>query len=516
MAETYTDISNKAKGLVESAPQEAYDLYVQLLNDFNEEFSGWDAFNLMKVARKIHRTNFKLLVEVTERFKDENKVTGLFSWFVFDKYVKKKNHSEVLQNEVEISKMLTICPQKDMKSDDTYPCPVTISVFTLVDAHANNLFNARKIKELLGFVDKDKLSPNARTINTEKRGDIKLASDYEKYYANLTKALLKLEEYQECLDLCEEALNELENNFHYNNDLWFKMRIALCYEGLDDFEKGEQLFKELIESKAGGDKWFLYRDIAELYYEKEDYDKSYKYSIDSALLGNEPHFLINLYLLQARLLFKLGKVEEGKIYAQLIASILKEQEWNVKAEHSKIIKYYQVTVEDAEPVNKIHKKAKSIWLKEKYKDKAKLDGIVDVIHKNGKSGFIKSNEGETFFFGKRDLLKSVRRLDEILKAKVSFYEGDSNGKNKSANAVEVIELNKEKLDDLIGSKHDGVVTKVVDFGLFVGGLKNGKYGLVHAKKLPSDFEHQFTKGQKVTVEVTRITKKNELELKLII
>ena len=44
----------------------------------------------MKVARKIHRTNFKLLVEVTERFKDENKVTGLFSWFVFDKYVKKK------------------------------------------------------------------------------------------------------------------------------------------------------------------------------------------------------------------------------------------------------------------------------------------------------------------------------------------------------------------------------------------------------------------------------------------
>ena len=40
MAETYTDISNKAKGLVESAPQEAYDLYVQLLNDFNEEFFG--------------------------------------------------------------------------------------------------------------------------------------------------------------------------------------------------------------------------------------------------------------------------------------------------------------------------------------------------------------------------------------------------------------------------------------------------------------------------------------------
>lgn len=119
MAETHTDMSNKAKGLVESAPQEAYDLFVQLLNDYNEEFSSWDAFNLMKVARKIQRTNFKLLLKVTERFKEENKVTGLFSWFVFDKYVKKKNHSEVLQNEVEISKMLEICPQKDLKSDDT-------------------------------------------------------------------------------------------------------------------------------------------------------------------------------------------------------------------------------------------------------------------------------------------------------------------------------------------------------------------------------------------------------------
>ena len=91
----------------------------------------------------------------------------------------------------------------------------------------------------------------------------------------------------------------------------------------------------MLSSKAGNDKWFLYRDIAEVYFEQKDFLKAWKYAIDGAFYGNEPHFLIGLYLLQARILFKLERPLDGKILAELIATILKEQQWGDKASWEK-------------------------------------------------------------------------------------------------------------------------------------------------------------------------------------
>src|SRR5690606_31556691 len=101
------------------------------------------------------------------------------------------------------------------------------------------------------------------------------------------------------------------------NDLWFNMRIAIAEEKLGNFEKSEMLFKELLSSRAGSDKWFLYRDISEIYFEQKEYEKAWKYAIDAAYYGNEPHFLIGLYLLQTRILYKLDRSEDGKVLAEL-------------------------------------------------------------------------------------------------------------------------------------------------------------------------------------------------------
>ena len=176
-----------------------------------------------------------------------------------------------------------------MHEDSTYPCPTTISIFKLADAYADNQFNARSIKDLLETINYNLLSTDTRTLKTEKRGEIKLASDLEKYFALRTKALIKLKEFEACKELCEVALKSLKK-FHYNNDLWFKMRIAIAEEHLGNFEESEALFKNLLSSKAGSDKWFLYRNIGEIYFEKKDYKKAWKYLIDAAYFGNEPHF----------------------------------------------------------------------------------------------------------------------------------------------------------------------------------------------------------------------------------
>ena len=277
--ETKRDIADKARSLVTKNPDEAVKLYEELQGAFPDEFNSWDAFYAIKALRASQNPDKNWAKELASRFDDE-KVGNLYGWLIFDHCIKGKQKSQVLQNEPFILSLPELCPQKNRREDSTYPCPTTISIFRLADAHAENLFNAKKINVLLDTIDCNLLSTDAKTLDTAQRGEIELASDLEKYFALRTKALIKLEEYAACKELCEKALDTLKK-FHYNNDLWFKMRIAIAEEGLGNFEESESLFKDLLSSKAGSDKWFLYRDIAEVYFEHEDYKKAWKYSVDA-------------------------------------------------------------------------------------------------------------------------------------------------------------------------------------------------------------------------------------------
>src|SRR5690606_19782904 len=151
----------------------------------------------------------------------------------------------------------------------------------------------------------------------------------EKFFSLKTKALIKLEMYEECKELAELALQKL-NKFHTDNDLWFKMRIALSEEGLGNHEASEHQLSELLSSRAGSNKWFLYRDLAEVCFEKGENEKAWKYAVDATFHGNEPGFMIKLYMLQAKILYKLVRSDDGKLMAELIAAILKEEGWKEK------------------------------------------------------------------------------------------------------------------------------------------------------------------------------------------
>jgi tetratricopeptide (TPR) repeat protein len=383
------EITDEAKGLMNTDPDKSLELYLKVWDTYKDSFNDWDALFTFKAARASKVNQHNKLIDIAEQFKDDEKASGVFAWYLYDKFIKNKNKTELIVAEDEVRRMTNLCCQKDLFSDDSYPCPLTISVFNLVDAYSEGIFNAVKINEFLKMLNPSFLSRKVRKFNTEKRGEIEVASDLEKYYAYLTKALLKSGNFTQCLTACNTALEGLDT-FHYNNDLWFKMRIAISYEKTGEFTKSETLFKELLESKAGGDKWFLYRDIAELYFEQKEYKKAWKFAIDATFYGNEPHFLINLYLLQAKILFKLERVSEGKVLAILIAAILKEQGWNNKAEYTRLFKFFEIDLESVQPVKTCYRNAEKFWLENKYGDIPLTEGEVVFVHNNDALGKLKS------------------------------------------------------------------------------------------------------------------------------
>jgi hypothetical protein len=254
--ETKRDIEEKAKGLFVAKPDEALKLYRLLYENYSEEFNEWDAFFTIKTMRVSNNIDLDWAHELVLKFKNE-KVSNLYGWLIFDKCVKGQNKNGILSNDKHIQNLHLLSNQKNLQLDDTYPCPTTISILKLCDANAENLFNAKRINELLNCLDYNLLSKKSTTRETVERGDIEIASDFEKYFALKTKALFKLSEYTDCIQSCKIALDTI-SDFHYNNDLWFKMRIALSEDKLGNHELSETLLQELLSSRAGNDKWFLY------------------------------------------------------------------------------------------------------------------------------------------------------------------------------------------------------------------------------------------------------------------
>ena len=494
---------------METSPLDAVKLYIELYERFSAELNEWDAFFIINAFRKSGMFDATIINALTERFSENERVTGTYAWLIFDQFIKGKDKENLLYNQGHIGKMAEIVAQKDLQDDSSFPCPLTIAIFKLVDAHSEGIFHAKEIVFWLEKLDPGLLSQKVQTISTP-QGDKEIASDAEKYYALFSKALLKTSEYDRCKSVAQKALETI-SSFHYNNDLWFKMRIAICEEKSGDLEKSETLFQEILSTKAGSDKWFLYRDIADLYYEQKSYDKAWKYAVDAAHYGNEPHFLINLYLLQARILFKRGKSEQGKLLANLIAAILKEQGWTIKPAFKKLFEFYQLDVTEIKDVKTYHQQAKLFWKTERYSGKQVNSGSIIFIHRNGKFGKIKTTDNLIFNFHKRDVLKRPRYLEELLQAKVEFVEMKSYDGSRQAEQIKILSL--APLD----SKKDtysATITNIVEYGIFFK-VDRDRSGLLHRNAMPpalkNSFSDEFAVGEKVKVIINRVTDKG-LEL----
>ena len=127
--ETKRDIETKARALIDTSPADAIVLYERLWSEFNDQFNSWDAFNLLKAMRKNINVNSDILKGVIEKFKEEEKVSGLFSWYIFDKYIKKNDKNELIKNENIIRKSFEIAKQRNLSENHEFPCPLTIAVF---------------------------------------------------------------------------------------------------------------------------------------------------------------------------------------------------------------------------------------------------------------------------------------------------------------------------------------------------------------------------------------------------
>lgn len=327
-----------------------------------------------------------------------------YAWALYHLHIKNPSSEDELVKSCELISELLI--QED--TNKVKVCAYTTSMLKIINYFKDNAYECLKWLDML---NPKLLNSNPRSMNRDGRIS-KFYSDKEKWYSLKTKHLLDMGEYEETIKFADEALNELDE-FVNNSDIWFKWRIAIANKDLDNYDEALKYLEEIINSKND---WFILKELAEIYSLNGDYDLALKYAIDAALAKGDIKYKINLY----RLLDEI-----------FIAKDMDE-------DSDKIIKLIEA-IEDDENFVEIEKELKERWVEIKFNNQQRSYGTISNILGHGKAGFIKADDGESYYFSIYEIQGDKSKVKEG--DYVSFFLEESFDKKKNKKTWNAVNIN---------------------------------------------------------------------------
>lgn len=269
--------------------------------------------------------------------------------------------------------------------------------------------NWKLINDFCSQIDRESLSQECSIIQVERKGQTKemeLASDFENWYAYKTKALMKLGEWQECFDTSKEALEKIKS-FHYSNDVWFSRRIALSKKNLGNTEDTIKELETILKKKR---EWFIQKELAELYFEKNDLESAFKMAISAINNFGLLEFKVDLLFLLGKILKEQGILDLAFKHFSLSKLIRQEQEWKISQKIFEELTQFSDVEIPLSKIAELKNELKKYWngfnsnqvvksKSPKSNERNSVGEVVRILHDNerGKVGFIKSNENEHYF-----------------------------------------------------------------------------------------------------------------------
>lgn len=397
--DTKKDLAQAKKNYQSKKYEDAKEIYESVYIDHPEAFTIWD-----------------------KRF---------YSWALYQLYVKTPEDETDLFEAVDLITQLV--PQEDHSKKDGV-CAYTMSMVKLLDY----LYKNNDYENIIIWAEKlnpDYLSQKTSSFTTDEGREVKIASNKEKYYNWLSKSYQEVEDYDECLIVSKKALEEL-TSFTNNGDVWFKWRIARSLRELGEYDEAIEYLKDVYKTKKD---WFVQWEIAENYFFKGEQDKSLEYAVSAALSRGDSDKKIKLYSLLEDLLED-DEPEIALKHSYLIYSIRLHNEWNIDEDLEEEILNAGLDTENTE-YWKIENELKGYWKDLKFKTQQPNYGKIKRIMPHGKSGFIKRDDGEDFFFNGFEFKGDPNKYREGIK--VSFYleEGYDKKKDKvKMNAVNIYDI----------------------------------------------------------------------------
>lgn len=402
---------------------------VYLLYDYGEVLRNNgkpDAF--IKICRE-HAKNKRII--------NNEYIIRCLCWCIYDVYIKDfvKNEESNFQ---EFIKEATFIKNnsKQFPKDRDYFNPYVLTIFKVVRVYLKSAsVNYKEVLRWIEALDPNELSEDVFNFQDDSGQEREMASKKEFYYQYKTKALEKLQRYEECITTCEEALNNIER-FHYRNDVWIKSRLyfSKCMEvDEENLESEINKYKELAFEEHH---WFMYHKVSSMYWRFGKMDEALLYA-NKALNCNFKYEMMNRLLQDIALLWEnKGNLINAKLYYEASAYYRNREGWKLTEELEFAIKKYNLNLKNKPNINLLQKIAsehiQSI-------QGIKKHHVGKICNLNETFGFISSDKfKENIYFKTKDVIN----LKFLAMNKVAEFEVVQTSKGNRAINVKIRRENK--------------------------------------------------------------------------
>ncbi|OQP44125.1 hypothetical protein A4H97_33680 [Niastella yeongjuensis] len=287
--------------------------------------------------------------------------------------------------------------------------------------------NWKKILAIVTAIDVNLLTLDCRTSVFEKNGKerrVELASDKESWYSAYSNALYQTEDYVNCLNVCQDAY-EVIPRFHYNNEIWFARRIALCKRSFGNIDDAIFELEKIVKQKK---EWFIQKEIAELYYEKGDYKIAKEMLIVAALNRGDLEKKDALFFLLGKLFIQDGNTGIAYKHFLLSLKIRQDQQFRIPQELKQSLEQLSgaMLIDQDVDAFRLYKELLSFWKSLLPRNNVSYQGKIFRVINEKEIGFIKGDDNQEFFFRYKDL----KFKQPIVGMKVKYKTRDSRQEGK--------------------------------------------------------------------------------------
>jgi len=474
-------------------------IYRTLWQEHANQFNEWQLWSYAKCAQKCneHEEAEKIArICVEETSPDFQPGRVLLAWCFYYKY---------FQNELSDGQDISDSHWKaaeDIKAlcaNEPYSryAPFIRTVFKLIKMIRSQMKTEETVQQQLhwlGYLDPQELDNRPRKFRG--RG---MASDREKWYAQMSRVQLDAGNYTACIQVCEQALNEFQE-LHHGNDTWLRMRIADSKVNLGDQEEALEIYKRLVEIKP---EWFLNCRLAVLSYRMKQYDNALRFASEAALTRHLRYaFAWELFQYFAEILRERGQEDMSRRHTALAVRLRNQKGWSIGDNLRTLCEKLDIDPYDNGSPTVLIEELRSHWKKWRTTGLTRHEGIIANIPPGKSFGFIETDTlHENIFFRFSDFKGSKKYI--VIGVRVAFIvkeSFDAIKNRKSLRAIEIEPLDKDNAE--IFTRYEGTIASLPQgkpFGfLKIDRRRDSVFFLVRNFKGPED---HLVKGRQVTFRI---------------
>lgn len=400
--------------------QKAIDIYRKLWDKDPLQFNEWDGWSYAFCLKemKMFAEGLDICRQLYPRFKNSAFIKNLYAQCIYYSQIKTTPLPSLSIQKKAVRAMVDLAPPHQEYSLSG------LAIFHLCKA-LMSLQPApwAEIESWLLIMDPDLLTQAPFRYRLPDGKPVESASHQEQWYSYMIRVKAGLNQPNELLKLLEEA-KKRNIQWHYQNDIWFERKKAFAYVQLNQPEQAKEILVNILKRKKD---WFLYSDLGDVITGK---DEKLKYYSLAALGKGKIGMKISLFEKIANLL---AGSEEHSVARQrhflLIARIRLENGWPFQEKLEKILNEENINLNAVNSAQEVFNQLIPFWNSFAKPPVNQQKGVIDFIHGNGKSGIIKGEDGQKYFFPLSQVRKVSKKL--VPGTPVLFTLKDSFDKKKN-------------------------------------------------------------------------------------